>query len=42
MCTSFSKYKNEIVFMSDRWSFSGPRKGRNPEIDEYLEYFGDL
>jgi hypothetical protein len=28
--------------MSDRWSFSGPRKGRNPEIDEYLEYFGDL
>jgi hypothetical protein len=37
------KYKNKTVFMSDRKSFSGPKKSRNPEIDaSVLEYLRDL
>jgi hypothetical protein len=37
------KYKNKTLFMSDRKFFSGPRKGRNPEIDaSVLEYLKDL
>jgi hypothetical protein len=43
MCTSFAKYKNKTIFMSDKQSLSGPKKGRNPETDaSVLEYFKNL
>jgi hypothetical protein len=40
---TMTKHKNKTVFMSHKQSFSGPRKGRNPDTDvSVLEYLKEL